>query len=540
MWLITFFLYLPAANAGFVADFNGWLDQTLHYGFWDNIHRTHFHVQSLYHFTQFNTWIFYQLFGAHPWPWHLLFVTLHALNCGLLYKLSNRLLRGAGVLKSATISLAGTLLFCIAPHASEVVVWEPSFHYLQGMLMILLILNWSFQYLQTQQKKYIWLTAFTFFLSTFSLEIFYLTPWLVLSLLLCFKYLPANNTPSVSKGIQHLFLPMILLFLLHLVLFRFVYGSWVAHIGNGAVSGFLQNMGKPAKYLFHILFLGRFFSDAVRQQVYGICDSAVGIGLFYGVVVILSCYILFKYRNLGGKARIAGLFFVWTMITLALLIPLWFPGDLLVIYDRYSYFTNAFLYMLIAILGSKISMSFIRLSLFGLYALINLRFTIQLSRYWMKSERIITSLLQSFPNTTSKTVVLLNLPQNMHGASMIGAEHESEFKLMHDQLLPDKKTNTLVYDGMAYNMLTPDDGANVTVLNDSTVRVTLNQWGTWWWFGMKGGTSYENKDYRLNLVDPGHFYELTLKNPSGNYLLLYQVGKEWKTVDMNKHDVEQR
>ncbi len=87
-------------------------------------------------------------------------------------------------------------------------------------------------------------------------------------------------------------------------------------------------------------------------------------------------------------------------------------------------------------------------------------------------------------------------------------------------------------------MLTPDDGAYATVLNDSTVRVTLNQWGTWWWYEGKGGYSYENDDYKLNLIDQGHFYELTLKKPSQQYLLLYEVGDQWKVVDMSKKNID--
>ena len=541
MWLVTFAIYFPAANAGFVADFTGWLDETIRSGFWDNINRTHYKVRSLYQFTQFNTWLFYQLFGANTWAWHLLFVTLHALNCGLLYKLCRRLLVDAGVGNSAFISIFGVLLFCIAPHASEVVVWEPSFHYLQGLLLILLILNWCASYIHTASRKYIWFAGIAYFLSTFSLEIFYITPWLTLVLILFYKYIPRSAGLSTAKrSLFWLFLPQVSLFLAHLVLFRVAYGSWVAHISNGGNSfDVARNLGKPAKHLFHILFLGRFFSDEVRRQVYALCDSTAGIVLFYGCVVIVFGIIVFRWRSLSGKARMSSLLFIWSMITLALLIPLWF-GDLqLVIYDRYTYFTNAFVYMLVAVLASYVRPSGLRVSIIGLYVLVNLRFTIQLSRYWMKSERIIASLLRTFPDDTGKTVILLNLPQNMHGASMIGAEHESEFKLMHDLLLPGKKIQATVYDGMAYNMLTPDDGAHVMVLNDSTLKVTLNQWGTWWWFGMQGGTGYENSDYRLDMKDPGHYYELTLKKTASQYLILYQVGQEWKTADMSKRDAEQ-
>ena len=540
MWVITFALYLPAARAGFVADFTGWLDQTLHFGFWDNMNRTHFQVQSLYQFTQLNTWLYFQAFGARPWAWHLLFVTLHALNASLLYKLCRDLFIDARIANAGFISLAGALLFCITPHASEVVVWEPSFHYLQGMLLILLILNWCVRYLHTGRSQYAWLAGITFLLSTFSLEIFYITPWLVISLLLFYRYKLNHNKVMIKGATLLFFLPQIIMFLGHLVLFKIVYGGWVAHIGGSATTfDLFANLGKPAKHLFHILFLGRFFPAEIRQKVYVFCDSTAGIVGFYGLIAFLLGYLLIPHKRADNTAAMAGIMLIWVMITLALLIPIWFGDMMLVIYDRYTYFTNAFVYMLLSLLVSYISIPSLRLAVLGLYTLINLRFAVQLSRYWMKSERIVNSLLQTFPYNAGKTVIMLNLPQNMQGASMIGAEHESEFRLMHDDLLPEKKILPPVYDAMAFNMLTPDDGAYVNVLNDSTVRVTLNQWGTWWWFGMKGGYSYENADYKLDLKDPGHFYELTLKKPMGQYLLLYQVGKDWKTVDISRKNVEQ-
>ena len=117
-----------------------------------------------------------------------------------------------------------------------------------------------------------------------------------------------------------------------------------------------------------------------------------------------------------------------------------------------------------------------------------------------------------------------------------GAEKESEFKLIHNLLFTNNKISTPLYDCMAYNMLSPTDGANVIVLNDSTVKVTLNQWSTWWWYATQGGISYENTEYKLNLKDVGHYYELTLKKPANKYVLLYQVGDKWKKVDWSVGD----
>ncbi len=539
-WAILFVMYFPAAKAGFVADYTGWLDQTLKFGFWDNINRTHYRVQSLYQFTQLNTWLFHQVAGTHPWPWHLLFITLHAANCSLLYRLCVRLLKDSGVASASVISLTGTALFCISPYAAEVIVWEPSFHYLQGMLLLLLILNCTQEYIHTEKNKYLWFAGILFFLSTFSLEIFYITPWLVACMAVFYRLNDAFHKRTFTKLLAYISIPQILLFILHLCMFRLYYGTWVAHIGKGAVSNALQEgLGKPAKHLFHTLILGRFFTNTQKHIVYGWLDATAGVITFYCIVIIVCTYIILRFRAMQGKGKVASLLFMWLLITLALLVPLWFGDIMLIIYDRYTYFANAFVYMILALLISYISLSAIRIGIITLYALINLRFAIQLSRYWMKSERIISSLLHTFPYSADKTIILLDLPQNMQGAAMIGAEEESEFKMMHDNLLPAQPIKPKVYDAMAYNMLTPDDGAHITVLNDSTIQVTLNQWGTWWWYAMQGGHSYSNSDYTINMKDQGHMYELTLRKPASEFLLLFQTGHRWHTVDMGKTGIEQ-
>ena len=195
--------------------------------------------------------------------------------------------------------------------------------------------------------------------------------------------------------------------------------------------------------------------------------------------------------------------------------------------------------MLLAVLAGFITMQYVRWGVLGVYALANLRFAILVSRYWGKSYKVDYGLLQQLPDAGDKILVLLNLPESMHGVPMIGSEKDSEYKLMHNLLLPAKAISNKVYDGLSYNMETPEDGVHTLVLNDSMVRVTLNQWGTWWWYEGQGGHSYENEDYKLNMIDGGRFYELTLKQPAARYLLLYQVGDQWHVVDMSKKGVDQ-
>jgi len=540
LWCLLFILYYPAAKAGFVTDFTGWLDQVKNHSFWDYVNRTNFHVKSLYQFTQLVTYVFYKLFGIHAWLWHVLFISLHALNASLAFTFCARLLDGAGVAKSRLISCMGAILFCISPYMSEVIVWEPSFHFLQGLLMILLILVWVQQFAISGAKKYALLAGLIYFLSTFSLEVFYITPWLVLSLAVYYRFTLAEGKKVFNKVMRYFFAPLLLLFFIRLIVFRVLYGSWVSRIGTDTVTSInLASFGKPAKYLFHLILVGRFFPNDVKQGVYSICDSTVGVILFYAVIVSICAFIVVRFRKMNGAGKVASLLFVYVMITLALLVPIWFGDMLLVLFDRYIYVTAAFFYMLFAVLVSTIPRQNVRIVIMVVYALVNLRFAIMVSRYWGKSAKVIHGLLYNIPDAGNKTIILLNLPESLNGTAMIGSEKESEYKLMHNLLLPGRQISNNIYDALSYNMTTPDDGAHITVANDSTIHVTLNQWGTWWWYEGKGGHSYENSDYKLNLADPGHWYELTLKKPAQQYLLLYQNGSQWKTVDMAKRNTDQ-
>ena len=147
-------------------------------------------------------------------------------------------------------------------------------------------------------------------------------------------------------------------------------------------------------------------------------------------------------------------------------------------------------------------------------------------------------MVHTVPPAGNKTILMLNLPLGLNGIPMIESFPKSSFKVLYNATADSPLTNT-VYDVLSYNMTTENDGAHVQVINDSTIHVTLNQWGTWWWYGVQGGTSYRNADYRLNLVDLGHWYELTLKHPAANYLLLYQAGDKLKAVDLNKKNTDQ-
>ncbi|MBA3828714.1 MAG: hypothetical protein H0X33_07240 [Taibaiella sp.] len=531
-WIVLFILYLPAARAGMVGDFPGWLHYLKTFSFIDYINRAESHIASLYQFKQLCMYLFYKLFATNPWPWHVLYISMQALVGYLLFCLCRNVFTDTGISNAACIAFCGVLLFCVCPHITEVVVWNPAYHYMQAFALQLGILLLLHRYLYKQETKYAGWAALLFFLSTYTLEVFYLTPLLTITLAIYYRAGLQYNKAVCRKVLVYFLLPQLLLFITHLIVLKAMYGTGIARVGSEAFQPVVNYLQKPAKYIFHILFFGRFFPGDFRNKIYKWCDHT-GMIITISIIIIAGSYILFRFRSFTARGKAIALLFTWTLLGFAIVAPMTFPDSLLVIFDRYTYFIDAFIYLLLSLCVSGIRSTYIRAFLFTGFLLVNLRFTIKVNHYWQWSAKMLSSLFSSYPGKDDKIVVLLNVPKCLKGVQMINAETEGQFKTLRNELYTRQVTGK-VYDGMGYNMETIADGANVNVLNDTVVRVTLNQWGTWWWYGDLGGRSYENDDYKIDVKDAGRMYELTLKQKASNYMLLYQVGSKWRIVDMSK------
>src|SRR5690606_12747035 len=86
-WLVIAALCLPAWRAGFVTDAIDWLHDAETLPFREYLNRPHSTIHSLYQLTQLVTLGIYKIFGTARLPWHLLMVSLQAVNALLLYRL---------------------------------------------------------------------------------------------------------------------------------------------------------------------------------------------------------------------------------------------------------------------------------------------------------------------------------------------------------------------------------------------------------------------------------------------------------------------
>lgn len=533
IWIIVFAIYLPAATAGMVGDFPRWIATMQQYSFKDYINDA-----DLYQFTQLAGYIFYKLFGVNAWAWHLMQVTMHSINCFLLFVICKNLFTDSCIRHANALSFAGILIYCIGPYNAEAIVHEPCYHYLQGFLMLLLIVYWVQRFHYEQKIKYAWWAGILYAVSIFSLEVFYLTPWFVLSLSLYYRLALGADKETFRQVLRSFFAPQLLLFALYLILQRLTFNTYLAHHVS-FVSPPADYLSHFPKLLFHILFLGRFYPIDVRQHIYAICTGTAFLEIFYAILVVAVMIVMFRFRKLSGKWKIAALLLTWALLAVAIVLPMPFPDMQLSVFDRYTYFMAPFIYLLLVLLLSSISNKYVFIILWAGYALINIKYCLKVNFYWRKSADIVTALIKTFPRVDNKIVLLLNNPENIEGIGVIGSRPESNFKVLYNMRYPENKINVAVYDVASYNVLNVKDGAHISVENDSMLKVTLNQWGTWWWFRYEGATSRKTDVFNMDMRDVGHWYELTLKQPAGNYIVLYEVNEHWKQVDWSKKGIDQ-
>src|SRR5205814_1159435 len=139
-------------------------------------------------------------------------------NTSLMFALCRRILEDAKVRDAGVMALAAVLLYALSPFNVEVVVWEASFHYLLSFLLILSILLLAVRFLHDQKPWAAVVAGALYFLSTFSLEQFYLTPLFILSLTLFYRAGLDFDKRACRKLILYFMAPELIMFLMNQVL----------------------------------------------------------------------------------------------------------------------------------------------------------------------------------------------------------------------------------------------------------------------------------------------------------------------------------
>ena len=519
-------LYAAAWQAGWVRDVTGWL-QSLHtQSFSDYLLRRGKHVQSLYPFTQWTLWLTYKAFGVSPLAWHLLMVSAHAVVAWGWTRCGRRLLIDAGIRGAEIIALFGGLFFLLSPYATEVVVWEAGFHYLQGMLLQLGVLYCVLRWIRSGKMSAAWVAALLFVPAVLSLEVFLLTPVYTLLVLVWYRNFKLLENYRFRLGLVLFLLPQLVLCLLQYVAFRVLYSYSVPHIGALHASWIADYVRKPGKYMFHVLLDGRYWPAVIRVGAYRVLNSWPFLVLFYGGGLLFLVQVWRRWKGLGAVQQAGCFLGLFAAAVLVLMMPMHFHEEGLVYFDRYAYFLLPPAGMLLGLLLYKLPFSRVSMPVVWLTQAALLLGTVLL---WRESDAMSKRMLQSLPEAeVGKTTVLLNVPNAMNGVPMIGATQEGEAALMLRYVLGHPYRGRLL-EPSACNLEKTTDDVVIRKTGPATLAVTLPDNEGWWSGGVPTG-NWENDVFSVKLPNPECCYELDLKKPADSVVLLLWQKDRWDRV----------
>lgn len=538
-WLVVLLLYFPANQAGLYEDIVSYIGLQREMDFLSYIN---YMKHSLYQGVFTVHYLFICLFGTHPFPWFVAFTLLHALNGFLLFCFLSSLFHFMGWEGAEKVFFTGTLLFLITPLATEPVIWKACSHYLISTGIIFQVLRWTLAYLREPETKYLVLISILYYLSTFFLEIFYLTPCFVLILLFALRFSDRVDKAGVRKGLLNIFLPLILLLLVYFITLRLTLNQ---NIGRADFD--LARLLSPShvlsrlnKFLAHIYFMEYFLPLRWKQSFYRFTEHSAVI-MASGLLLLGGIgYGTWKFRRMPDRARILFTLFLMGLSSCMIILPMWFYDLFPYQGNRYYYLACAFFYPFLAglIFYHKGAMKS-RWLIMGIYMsafLCGAYFLILRAR---GATKVYYSIMDNFRWQKADTVLLLNLPVMYEGFGMLGAGHPSNFNF-HLGAFRKDTIRGKAYDVSSYNMKSVPDGCHVKVLDSLQLVVTPNQYGSWWWFAGFGAADHENEMYQFKLIDNGFSYLIRFRQkPSAGTVVLFQTGMDWKEVNWNRTGEEQ-
>jgi hypothetical protein len=538
---LTVLLYGNTYKAGFVTDFMGWLSNFDHYSFKAVLNSEANNIKSFYHFTHLLMYGMTAVFGRSGLPWFLLFSALFSLNAYLVFRLFIKIFEALGVENGRIIAWIGVLAFVLSPYQAEVMVWRASFHYLTAFAMMLGIVNLSLAYLENPLPKYVYWATGIFICSVFALEFFLFTPFVV-ALLMTFWWLNFPNSFNLKKVILGFVLTPLSIMGVYFISHYFIRGEWFAH-GRGAANLNLLSLNSFStygKYVLKELFFVRYFTPAVKHKIFNQMDSPSLAWVISIVLIAITALGLLYFKRYSPKNK--ALFFSFSVFSL-LLVPvlnLYFAWELLSENDRYGYMASAFLFMAFTLVLSQLPKPvFYGLSL--MYLLISSYFLLKTNRLWHASEKVYSSLTESFHWWEAEEVLVLNAPDNYQGIPLFRVYENDSGIREAAEVYNKRPVKAKMLDVLQYNLTSPTDGANVRVESDSVLVVSLNQWGNWWFHKGIGAANYETADYqvKIDFNGCGRCYKLILKNRKANRVILFQNAGALKEVDFERIGIEQ-
>lgn len=530
-WCCVFILYFPAHHAGLVYDAIDWIKSYKIYGYAHLFHPPYDNtIRPVYHFCLITCW---KLFGTNGYAWFLLTTGLHAYNVTMVYFVLRSIQQALRLKHAHWTSLLVAFSFLISPLNTEPIIWYACMHYLITFGCIFSILWCLINWQKFPLPSLGCIISTLYLIAIFSLEVSYATILLIVLIFIIFRNILFTNKQILKLGSVTL-LPMLLLTIGYFVLTRLTYGKWIGHYGvNAVVNNSIWSItGKFFCHLLKDIFFLNHYTD--RHAVNSFLQTQYGFSIIF-FLIVGGCLFLLFFRNhqISPKWR----FLLWLFFSLgAIYAPtctLFFYDFMNIQADRLEYFISPFIFGLLLFMFFQINQQTVRNIIVACYLSIQLYLCSSNIAAWSGNRLLQENLIihSNFP--AGKRIFVLAAYTNFRGVYGFGVDQMvPQFQTMYQVLTHGKNNETEVQMVAYFNMNKMTDGVQVSVVNDSTLKVELSQWGTWFWADlMHGLVSKKEKCYQIVKDEElNHYMLVTFTDKKPDDVYIYQVGNQWKYV----------
>ncbi len=459
----------------------------------------------------------YDTFGKQSSAWHWAHVVSYSYIAWEVYNIASRLLF-AEKDKTMIATLMVTILYFLSPFHVEAMAWKVCLGHILSTGLLLTSFRQYLMFDSSLKRYHLILAAIFQILSLLTFEWALIMPLILLAVFWkgIWKRIDINEN---SIGV----LIASIVSVLYILLTKVIIGDWIGHYGADAVltNNPVDQLGVIGAYFVKHLSFIHFANYGIRSAAYEFVRSPIGIVLF---TMVMSVF-LFLLR---GKRKIDN----WQIAMLAVIgfIPVsgfsfnyltWSEND------RYGILGGLFLIILFVRACYRFT-PIVRWTLLGMALLVSAYFQQRMIINWDENASVVNELMSSFECDRGDRVFILNFPDNINGT--LAFRNYAADESLSDALkwIEGKSVPCDIIEVMQYNMINSDDGVKCEVVDPATIKVSFNQWGTWWWRRGLGASNHDNDIYSATLGD-GHYLLKVKKSQEGDRFY-YQMGSEWKSI----------
>lgn len=381
-----------------------------------------------------------------------------------------------------------------------------------------------------QNSKYLVYLNLLLIIGLFSLELSLAIPFILFFYLLVWL-LHFQEISKLKLHLVKILVPQTCLIVSWFSLNKIFLGSVVGHYGTAIHFNFspILIFGNAFKYLTKYLFFQRYWEHNFKMNIWSYFDKPFMLFSLVSLNILLLVLAFIYFRKLSTRFRLIGLFLLLFFMALLPVVNLYFYVLQYIENDRYGYVASIFFSLLLALTFFGLP-KILRTISIAAWLSISIFFTFKTNIYWQKSTKVHTQLLKKFDFYNEENIVVLNVPENVHGAPILWTPEENHSTIKESLPLRNHQAFLGNITEVAYHNLTDiNDGVHIKVEDNKHLRVTFNQWGTWFWRKGNGATNYKNELYevKFNL----NFYDLYLHQVLPNTIFIYWDGKTWQQVD---------